>query len=114
MALKALGHRILLKVTIDKVTESGIVLAIDEKLHRTVMEEGVIVDIGPNAWKAFDGGEPWAKVNDRVIYSKYGGKFVVDPLTGEEYMVINDEDILCKVIKQDSNEDGRKKNAPRR
>lgn len=101
--LEPLGHRVLVKVTLEKQTQSGLVLVRDERFAKAAEEVGIIIAIGPNAWKAFDGGEPWAKVGDKVVFSKYGGKIVEDPTTppdedGSYFMVLNDEDILCKVV----------------
>lgn len=99
--LEPLGHRVLIKIELQKKTEGGLVLVHDERFAKAAMEHGEIVSVGPNAWKAFDGGEPWAKVGDKVLFSKYGGKLVEDPTTpaedGIDYIVINDEDVLCKV-----------------
>ena len=56
---------------------------------------GEIVAIGPTAWKAFDSGEPWAKIGDRVSYAKYGGALLKDPETGEHYRLLLDKDIVA-------------------
>ena len=53
----------------------------------------MILAIGPTAWKAFDDGQAWAKVGDRIIFSKYTGKLVEHPETLERFMLINDEDV---------------------
>ena len=99
--LEPLGHRVLIKVVLKKQTDSGLVLVHDERFAKAAMEHGEIIAIGPNAWKAFDGGEPWAKVGDRVLFSKYGGKFVIDPdnppVDGEDFIIINDEDCLARI-----------------
>lgn len=99
--LEPLGHRVLVKVTLEKKTAGGLVLVHDERFAKAAMEVGTIVGIGPNAWKAFDGGAPWAAIGDKVVFSKYGGKIVEDPTDAPEdgafYMVLNDEDVLCKV-----------------
>lgn len=110
MALEPLGHRVLVEVILQKKTESGIILAHDERFAKAAMESGYIRAIGPEAWKAHNRSsgtsEPWAKIGDRVVFSKYGGKIVEDPANpypenNEDvvsyFMVLNDEDILCKV-----------------
>ena len=97
MKLKALGFRVLIKPVVETKTDSGIVLVVDEKREKIAAEKGIIVDIGPTAWKAYDDGKPWAEVSDYVLYTRYGGKLVIDPTTAEEYICINDEDILCKI-----------------
>lgn len=95
------GYRILVKPDdIEKVTKSGIVLVTDEKLERVAQHVGTIVSVGRQAWKAFSkkyDGQPWASVGDRIIYSKYAGKFVKDPETNEQFVILNDEDVVAIV-----------------
>ena len=50
MALSPLGHRVLIKVTLQKKTDSGLVLVHDERFAKAAMEHGIIEAIGPNAW----------------------------------------------------------------
>lgn len=82
---------------VEKETDSGIVLVLDEAREFAAQEYGTIVDIGPDAWKDY-GDTPWAKVGDKIIYSRYGGKIVREP--GEtdinkKYVILNDEDVLA-------------------
>lgn len=96
--LKAAGYRVLIKVKeLQKTTETGLILVFDEKLARAGMDIGTIVDIGEYAWN----GKPWAKVGDRVIFAKHAGKFVCDPETNEEFLVINDEDVQVIVTNEE-------------
>jgi len=37
---------------------------------------------------------PWANVNSHVIYAKYGGKIIEDPVTGEKLILLQDKDII--------------------
>lgn len=100
MSLKAISFRVILKVKeVEEKTASGIVLAVDKKLERQAYTEGTIIDIGPDAWAAFKPSQPFAGLNigDRVFYAKYAGKWIQDPETKEEFLVVNDEDIVCKV-----------------
>lgn len=93
------GHRVLVKVTeVEEVTKGGIIVAktIADK-HTEANIFGTIVAVGPNAWKAFDTGEPWAAVGDRVAFAKYGGFVIEDPDTGEKFRILNDEDISCVI-----------------
>ena len=46
---------------------------------------------GPNDPQYAD----WAAVGDTIMYSRYSGKGVYDPLTGQEYYLIHDEDVLA-------------------
>lgn len=93
------GHRVL--VAPDKKeekTQGGIILTKSiQQQEELAGIFGTIVAIGPNAWKAFDDGQPWAEVGDRVVYSKYGGLVLEDPDTKEMYRLLNDDDIYCTI-----------------
>ncbi len=62
-------------------------------------ESGVVVQIGPMAWKHSDYGypgpdwAPWCKVGDKVVFARYVGKLWPHPDTKEEFLIMNDEDI---------------------
>lgn len=101
MALKAVAFRVIVKVKeVAEKSRGGIVLAIDKKLEKNAHTEGTIVDIGPDAWTAFKTKELFAglQVGDKVFYAKYAGKWIVDPETLEEFLILNDEDIVAKVV----------------
>jgi co-chaperonin GroES (HSP10) len=92
---KPAGHRVL--VLADKQPDKiGSLFVPDNAKERRVIENifGEVVAIGPNAWKAFDDGTPWAKVGDRVAFAKYGGFNLEDPETKIVYRLLNDEDIV--------------------
>lgn len=109
MRLEALGWSVLVKM--DPVTEKldwGFELTMtpeEKRRHEASQMSGEIVAVGPLAWKTdnfrtVDGKpcEPWAKIGDRVYYSKFGGKFVKDPDDETiQYVLLLDEDIKCKV-----------------
>ena len=110
-SLVVVGFRVLIKPDpIETKTESGIILNYgnDEARHRAGTQTGTIEQVGPMAWKNADlgygtpGWEPWVKPGDRVLFSKYSGKFVTDPVTKEEYIVINDQDVQVKIGEQDA------------
>ena len=104
MAIKAVGFRILVRPDEVKTrTESGIELALDLNAEKGARVTGTIVDIGEIAWKAFNPQSPYAglRVGDRVYFAKYAGKRLVDFDTKEEYVVLNDEDIVAKFIKDE-------------
>src|SRR5690349_5496269 len=100
--LKVPGHRVLIKPdALETKTQSGIVISYGdmEKRHEEATTKGVVVEIGPLAWKdaAFRPDlpewKPWCAVGDEVIYAKYSGKFVTDPEDNEKYYLTNDIDI---------------------
>lgn len=104
--LRALGFRVLVKPDpIDDEHDLGdgrsLKIVVDEKRESAAQIVGTVVDVGPLAWKDYNKDYPealpWATVGDKVLYSKYGGKPVLDPDTEEEYTILNDEDILCRI-----------------
>ena len=97
--LNPVGHRVIVKPDpIQEKTKGGIILAHqDERLEKAGQQFGLLVAAGDQAWKAFGkdhDGEPWAEPGDYVVYSRYAGKFVNDPFTEDEYVVLNDDDIV--------------------
>ena len=99
--LEAVAFRVVLKVKeVEEKSKGGIVLAIDKKLERSAFTEGTIVDIGEDAWSAFKTKSEFAglKIGNRVFYAKYAGKWITDPDSGEEFLVVNDEDIVAKAV----------------
>jgi len=108
MRLEALGWTVLVKMDpIMNKTDWGfetILTPEEQRRHEASQSSGEIVAVGPLAWKtdnfkiSGEFCEPWAKVGDRVYYSKFGGKFVKDPDDPEtQYVLLLDEDIKCKV-----------------
>jgi co-chaperonin GroES (HSP10) len=94
--INVVGQRVLVEpFEIETAPESGIQLIVNEDRELAGQEYGELVGVGPDAWKDFSGGKPWAKIGDKVIYSKYGGKFVKEPNCDKKYVVLNDEDILA-------------------
>jgi chaperonin GroES len=98
---KPAGHRVLIKPDeIEEVSKGGIVLHTTNKDREADAQiSGTLVAVGPNAWKAFDDGVPWAKVGDKVLFAKYGGYPL--KIKGEMYRVMNDEDITAIVQEAD-------------
>ena len=94
MNLRPLEDRVIVKpAKAEEVTKSGIVLpdTAQEKPQR-----GTVVAVGPGKMK--DDGERAAvdvKVDDVVIYSKYGGTDI--KLEGEEYKILRADDIYAVV-----------------
>lgn len=98
-------HRILVKQ--DKLEETdevyrrakaaGIDIAISEDQRgraQAGVDKGRIVAIGTTAFKDFGTHSP-IEVGDYVGYARFGGKIIKDPFTNEEFVALNDEDIVC-------------------
>ncbi len=99
-----LGHRLLVKPQkIEEIDEAyaaaerlGLEIAGTEKTReQAAVEKGVVVAIGTTAFKDF-GGEPWCSVGDLVGFTRYGGRFIEDPDSKEKYILLNDEDLICR------------------
>lgn len=97
-------HRILIKQ--DKLEEAdevyvrakkaGIQIAPtdDNKRAQASVDTGTVVAIGDTAFRDFGTTSP-VSPGDKIAYARFSGKFVKDPSDGEEYVVLNDEDVVA-------------------
>lgn len=91
---------------VEEKTKGGIILPEKvKKDERLRMWKGTIVAMGPKAYVVFANDETGetdvaAKIGDRVIYAMYGGMVIrdEDDPSIELYRVLNDEDVVCKII----------------
>jgi co-chaperonin GroES (HSP10) len=112
--IRACGPRLVLKldeVESEEVSEGGIVIGLSKEklLRRAAVEKGVVISVGSTCWDAFyydKPTEPWCKVGDYISFARYAGKAMEDPADGEEYIVINDEDVVS-VLETKEERDGR-------
>jgi len=106
MAIKPILHRIIVKQ--DKLEEKddvfkaaralGIEIASQEqKREQAAIDTGVVVEIGPTAFKDFGLDKAPIEVGQTVVYARYGGKAITDPDTKEIFVALNDEDIVAVV-----------------
>lgn len=87
-------HRLLVKPEeVETKTESGIVLAINEKREQAAAEKGTVIAIGETCFQDYGGNNNTVAVGDLVFYARYSGKQVKDT-DGTEYVLLNDEDIV--------------------
>lgn len=106
--LKAPGFRLIIKpdeVEEDSVTKSARAMGIqfiekdeDKLRERAGVDKGIVIDVGQTAFVAY-GGDPWCAVGDHIAYARHAGKWVKDPDTEEALLIINDEDVVCILIK---------------
>lgn len=97
-------HRILVKQdkleetdkTYVKATAMGLVLPEheDQKRAQASVDKGKVVAIGATAFRDFGTNSP-IEVGDYVAYARFAGKRIEDPFTGEDFVALNDEDIVC-------------------
>lgn len=111
MNVQVCGHRLLIKpFNIEEHDEvfaaakrAGIaLLESDARKQQTAVDKGTVLQLGFTAFKAYDDGVPWCSVGDTVAFAKFGGKYIKDPVTKEDYLILNDEDVLC-IFKENVN-----------
>jgi len=89
--LKPLADRVIVRVIeAEEKTKGGIVLP-DTAKERP--QEGEVLAVGSG--RRLDDGtvvKPQVKVDDKVLFAKYGGTEV--KLDGTEYLILREEDIL--------------------
>jgi len=103
-------HNVLLKPkSAEEITAGGVIIPeMTKEKEKYATTEGMIIAVSPFAFSYAD-PEEWEAVGaekpgpgQRVIYAKYAGSRVKG-LDGEEYLMINDEDV-CATVK-DTKED---------
>jgi co-chaperonin GroES (HSP10) len=101
-------HRVLVKAEkfrefdkdMQRARRMGLEIPELEEMKRAQasVDRGVVVAIGSTAYKDY-GVEPQVKVGDVVNYARFSGKVIIDPYTEEEFVALNDEDLIC-IIKE--------------
>jgi len=97
--INLLLHHVLVKIPPAETTSAGgivIPTAVADK-ERKAVEYGTVVQVGPTAFTALGGHPDLLKEGDEVSFLRYSGKSVVDS-DGQDYIILNDEDILCKIV----------------
>ena len=81
---------------VEEKTAGGIILADTTKeKSRYAGTKATLIAVGPNAFREWgEGAGP--KIGDRVLYAQYSGARQKGD-DGEEYVVMNDEDLICTV-----------------
>ena len=97
-------HRILIKQ--DRLEETnqdylkmksiGLVLphTDDHKRAQASVDTGTVVAVGGTAFRDFGTTSPIA-IGDKIGYARFAGKFITDPVSQEEFVALNDEDVIC-------------------
>ena len=100
--IKPLGHRVIIKPDeVEEKSKGGIILAQDlVKQEKNAQVVGTVQDIGSTCWADTPDGEPWCKIEDVVVFAKYSGMKIWDPVEGkyrEDILIVNDLD-LCGLV----------------
>lgn len=101
ISFRPCGYRVLVEIdSLETVTESGIIITsntVDKEAK--AVTTGRLVAIGATAWCTHRGEEPWACVGDKVMFARYAGSQIKDPVSNKIYHLMNDEEIQA-VIKE--------------
>lgn len=83
----------------EEKTKGGIILAdVTKDKTKYAATEAVLIAAGPNAFKEWGNGAG-PQVGDRVLFAQYSGARHPGA-DGVDYIVMNDEDIICKLEKK--------------
>lgn len=66
----------------------------DNKRAQAGVDKGTVISVGPTAYRDF-GIEPPIKAGDVVAFARFSGKTIVDPKDEQEYVALNDEDVVA-------------------
>ncbi len=92
--MKPVLHRILVKRDpVEKKTESGLILALNERSEAKAAIKGTVIKVGRTAYESF-GSSPHDEgvlPGVRVMFAKYSGAEIGDDT---DLIWLNDEDIL--------------------
>lgn len=92
------GHLLVLPNKVEEMTSGGIILpkTVQDREQREATI-GILVAVGPGAWKDLDDGSPWAEAGNKISYPRHAGVTMTGQ-DGEAYVLINDNDVLAKLL----------------
>lgn len=95
--LKPLGIAVLVKpYEPEYKTQGGIVIPQQVKDRMLMADQrAVVIEAGPEAW--LDERAPRAQPGDHVMLAKYAGHLLVGTADGEQYRMVNADDIFAKI-----------------
>ena len=101
------GHRIVVRIG-EARKKQGTIIIPDTAREREKYagEIGEIVALGPTAGYNFDdkmikgASGRVAEAGDTIAFNPYAGHNFKDPVTGEEFKILNDEDVLAIIDKE--------------
>jgi len=97
--LRVCGHRVMVKLldVEEKFGGSSLIIKDPSLLHaeRNAAQEAIVIEVGETAFNVF-GGNPWCKVGDHVLVTRYNGvkQEDCDNEDDRKYRIMLDENIL--------------------
>ena len=86
------GYALIEPLEMEKKTAAGIVLP---ESHDEKSQKGKVIAVGKSIYNEGQEIIPEFKVNDTVVYKKWGGDEVKFGTSGKEYIFVKFEDILA-------------------
>lgn len=84
---------------VEEMTKGGIILADTSKEKaKYAGTKATLIAIGVNAFMEW-GSNHGMKVGDRVLFAQYSGARQKG-IDGEDYIIMNDKDIICRLDKE--------------
>lgn len=99
--IKPLIHFVMVKVDKPEEKSQGGIIIVDQtrQAEMRAAELGTVIGIGETAWMdGALGGHVPINVGDKVFFAKYAGKWVKEPDSEEEFLMLNDQDIVGVII----------------
>ena len=95
--LKPMRNTVLVKMDdIAEKTAGGMYIPDTAKdKEKAIGTSGLLIAVGVNAWEDIGDGKQQALPGQRVRFRRYAGTTVKDPVTDEEFWIMNDEDLLA-------------------
>lgn len=113
------GNRVLIFVDqIEDKMKDSVIQLLDNTIeaNQTANASGTLIAVGPDAWshttktvyRIIDGSmkpievhktgysKPFAKLGDRISFAKFSGQKYLGK-DGKPYLVVNDEDVTCRL-----------------
>jgi len=92
------GHLLVMPDKVEEMTAGGIYIPkTSQDKEQMAATVGTLVAVGSGAWADIDDGSPWATVGDKVSYARYAGVSMLGQ-DKETYVLINDNDVLAKLL----------------
>lgn len=106
MVIEPAGNKILIRrdkledhdPTYKAIKTAGLVLpeTEDHLRRQAAMDRGKVISMGPTAFKdPYFLEQRWCEVDDFIIFPQYAGKAVKNHETGEDFILINDADVVA-------------------
>lgn len=97
--LKPLGQAVLVKPYEPEMQVGRIVIPTSVRTGMAAVEQrAVVVEVGPEAWSKESA--PRAAPGDKVLVSKWAGHLAVGPADGEQYRLINANDVFARITEE--------------